>query len=347
MDSILPVNRSKNNFFALFGVVIVLLLISGVAFTSFYVSNRLASTSGVTPNAPASEPKAAASECKTDADCGKQQACVNKKCSFHGTPTPTKTPCDRNEPGCFKCDPNVCKNGYHCTVENGYEYCRAEGGTSCKNSNECVPPLICDPKLSKCTGGDTTPTPTPKLYNCFKDPCGGNQCCKTDNGKTEAGYCTTCTGKIDEIVCGRVTCDGMTERCCPSGCKPKSSACGPDVTPTPTPSPTPTPTPTVGRCISLKAYKPGTSGTAPILMTPTQLANLKVNNEVLLACEGSLPNLEARFSISIDGGANAQFLSTGYLDSAKMISTYKYKVLKTGKYIFNAQVSSRSNKIGI
>lgn len=469
MDATLPVNRSKSKFLALIGVVIALFLVSGIAFASFYVSNRLATTSGVTPNAPASEPQAAGGCTNNPSKCkaGKEE-CVNGVCK------PIKKPTD----GTYHCDPNVCKNGFHCTVENGYEFCRGEANSDCNTTNaNCASGLTC--KNNKCVDDDTPsvkPWPTCPAGSCA-------QCDKRNTALecTTDPYCGDCSSdNVDKVKCSGVYCDNSTEHCCPSGCKPKAQVCGTPPTGTPTPSPTPVdkevcyfdskallagkllspgdkinvrgwggvcrvgkllpdivnvslcnsagtgcqtlngssgaitrenrseavsqanfcddgvpgkpnklgfldtvmlpstttpgdkilkisivttnttgakvtevcPTaiftvkspPVVGNCVDLKAYKPGTT---PILMTATQLANLKVNDEVLLACEGTLPNLDARFSISIDGGANTQALSTGYLDSAKKISTYKYKITKAGKYVFNAQVSSRSNVIGI
>lgn len=273
----------------------------------------------------------AAKTCKQKCDeagCGPQQGCICGKCTFHATPTP-KPGAETPTPKPYQCDPNVCKNGFHCTTEGGFSFCRAESGTGCTSSADCAAGLTCSGSPKKCVGSVINPTVTPPGFNCYKTPCGGGQCCTTDTGKTADGYCTTCTGKLDMIVCGTVTCDAATDHCCPSGCKAKGKACGaePPTSCTDT-SWAPDPAATcdtdsieqtsncgtkrtiggtkvcskVGACMEVKVFKKDVDGIYPLTpMTAAQLNSMKIGDTLRLTVKGSIANLQARFRVQFNG----------------------------------------------
>lgn len=74
--------------------VAAILLVGGVATASYFVSNRLATGSGLTPNAPSSEPFAKGS-CEDIGSPAARQSCrrevADRIARATGTPTPTKT----------------------------------------------------------------------------------------------------------------------------------------------------------------------------------------------------------------------------------------------------------------
>lgn len=264
-------------------------------------------------------------------------------CAPAANPTATDTPTGTPTPK--KCSaPNSCKNSY---IE-----CYGSGGSPI--SDTCTSGYCCSP---------SAPTVT-------APPAGGcqtNSDCKQPGQVCEAdGVCRIPQG-IDVIHCGNDECNQTTEKCCPSGCKPKSSSCGggsctdTDWTPDPkTVCNTRDVTQTsncgntrvvkgtkdcvVGACVALKIYKKGVDGVYSLApMTSTELAALKLNNTVLLATTANEGSLKARFQITIDNVVEAPGwrLSTGYQNAAKTVSTYEYTITKAGQYKFEGQVSTK------
>ena len=216
--------------------------------------------------------------------------------------------------------------------------------------------------------------------NCWVDPhkCTNNTCCKTDTGKTKDGYCTKCTGKLDEIVCGKVTCNGATSQCCPSGCKPKGSSCGSGACKDTSWSPDPaticdtesiTQTSNCGKnrtvkgkktcapgaCMEIKVYKKNADGSVGTsALTATQLANLSLGDTLRLTIKASLTNLQARFRVQFNGtpmtlpgpivwpDSPNQRPRQGFTDpTTKFISYYDFIATRSGTYIFEGFVTTK------
>jgi len=77
-------------------------------------------------------------------------------------------------------------------------------------------------------------------------------------------------------------------------------------------------------------------------LTQAELNNLKVGNKIGMSVKGSLPNLRARFRVTVDGVVDGDWLaSQGYNDTEKLFSHYDgYEIKKVGTYKFEAQVST-------
>jgi hypothetical protein len=99
-----------------------------------------------------------------------------------------------------------------------------------------------------------------------------------------------------------------------------------------------------GACSELKIFlrnSDGSLNSSPL--TAAQLANLKINDILVLSTTGSMASLKARFKVTFNGTVEQPEWkdSTGYQDSAKMTSIYDYKITKSGTYLFESQVSTQ------
>jgi hypothetical protein len=103
-------------------------------------------------------------------------------------------------------------------------------------------------------------------------------------------------------------------------------------------------TPKVSSCSEVKIFQKKSNGSYDMAspLSAAQFAALSVNDVVLLTAKGSIAGLKARFRITRDDIVLTPewLMSTGYSDSAKLISTYEYTIANVGKYKIEAQVSS-------
>jgi len=140
-----------------------------------------------------------------------------------------------NNCGAQNCDSTevCCLTGCKKIADGG---CDSGGtGRACPNSG--------DPTVDGCVGrnvGDEYCSAGTKRHCTWNDSLG--ECV----GSIVSGSCACLpnphgTPEPNPISCGSVTCDGCTQKCCPTGCKPKGTSCS-----STTPSPTPTATPSLG-----------------------------------------------------------------------------------------------------
>jgi len=339
-DTPLPIKKRNKAFPAVIAALSVFLIV-GVAGATFYISNRLSSQTALAPTAPASEPMAASTD---NGVCAATHYNCSKGTSGWTNDWDTASPNHQ-----WWCNgPNAAHPGGGSGV----------GDVLCSESKVTPSrPPTCD--ISPATGltiENISPTKVKLKWTPGKGTYVKMWVATTDN---PTSACSSLNSKSTSATCPVNENTDYDIKATPSeyevsnlkadttyywrlmmwdypGCDNAAA-----VKSFKTLS---TPSVVVGNCVELKAYKPGTSGTAPILMTQAELDSLNKNSVVLLACKGSIANLTAQFTISQTGGvAPTQdvFRSTGYLDSAKMISTYSYTVKDVGNYKFSAQVSSK------
>jgi len=182
------------------------------------------------------------------------------------SPTPTRSPSPTPVPQCNSvCTTSLnCPSGMICSTG----FCR---NPSCTSQTNCLCPTP-SPSPTPTRSPSPTPSPTP-VPQC-------NSTC-TANSQCPSGLvCSIATGATSGN-CRNPSCTSQTNCLCP--------------TPTPSPIPSPTPGP-AAICSSVKAYD-----TAWTLLSSTDLANLRVGNNIQFCVAGTTTGESfdmARFTIN-------------------------------------------------
>lgn len=332
----LPLVARKKNILPVISVLLAIALVCGTGITAYLISNKLAITSGVALNAPASIPLAKGpglknSNSNTAINVNTGNSCpggTNKDggCMNPGGDSVPETGCT---PGPWVPDVSSYDPGQYCTTQCIVQSNGCNERSSC--GTKACPPVCTDtvwlPDYSNLNPADYCTTECLEQTLCGKTrkTCGTKNCptpCR-DNGvwlpdlstyKAE-DYCA------DKCVVQTNVCLGEKTVCGTKKCY------------------------TPGACVELKTYAMNGDGTFDMTtpLSSVQFSTLKVGDTVMLTTKTNVALLKARFRITIDGITDIPEWqdSTGYTDPTNTVAKLDYRIAKVGKYKIESQVSSK------
>jgi hypothetical protein len=294
------------------GGVAAIILVVGVATAAYFVSNKISGRQAVAPTAPESEPLAKVAEGGGGGGTtGLSGAKAGVTCGGGGTT------------GLSGAKAGVTSGGGGTTGLSGAKAGVTSGGGTELSGAKAPTEEMCKAKGGTCMGEDVVASSGFTGTKLGAQDCeNGDVCASSPGGGTGSGGTTTTTKKTGGGGGGN---DGS----------------GGTQTTTTT---TTTTTVVNGTCSELKIFlrnSDGSLNSSPL--TAAQLANLKINDILVLSTTGSMASLKARFKVTFNGTVEQPEWknSTGYQDSAKMTSIYDYKITKSGTYLFESQVSTQ------
>lgn len=373
MDQKLPDIRRKKNTMSVVGAILAIVVVVGVAIAAYFVSNKLSTTAGISPTAPASAPLASGKHSEEAAKTAQQKKAyqLEKQSAIGSGQAYTKTfkQFTGQEPLSGTANANYGKDWTSCSSQcNGCCLCTRDSAQNCSSDITCgscnsplADPVHCGSQ--DCNQG--TEVCCPSGCKSKNEGCGGGTistpgCIDSIWSPDPSSTCTTDTVR-ETSNCGNVRTEQGTKDCtcvdtawspdaaavCDTNAVTQTSNCGNVRTVGGTK------VCSGGACMEVTAYQINADGTtAPAPLTTAQLSSLEVNKSIRLYLKANIAGLQARFGVTLNG--NPVTLpgsvvwsdfpnlrpAAGYSDTGKFISAYPFLVTSPGTYKFEGFVSS-------